>query len=168
MVIEESQMKFLVDDDNLFHIEKDDMVTSMTGVKTVEYIECRKDTCFTFIEAKSSCPQPMNKQNFDSYMKDISEKMINSMSILHAILLERHGKEKFQAMLVNFRKTSLKRADINFRFFLVIHGAQKAWLPDLQNGLQKQLKAFLQCWNIKGSNVKVINDVQAHDMGMIE
>lgn len=68
--------------------------------------------------------------------------------------------------------SAMRHADLgktmDFHFFLVIKGSQKEWLMPLQNALISRMSTLLQIWNIKSSSVKVINDVMAHDMGIIE
>lgn len=68
--------------------------------------------------------------------------------------------------------SAMRHADLSktmdFHFFLVIKGSQKEWLMPLQNALISRMSTLLQIWNIKSSSVKVINDVMAHDMGIIE
>ena len=134
-LVEESGMRFIVDSDKLFRVEKVRPAKSMFGVKVAEFAELYSDHLINIIEAKSSSPRPDNTLNFETYIGDIANKLEDTLLLINALLIK---------------------------------GSQKEWLMPLQNALISRMSTLLQIWNIKSSSVKVINDVMAHDMGIIE
>ena len=152
-LVEESGMRFIVDSDKLFRVEKVRPAKSMFGVKVAEFAELYSDHLINIIEAKSSSPRPDNTLNFETYIGDIANKLEDTLLLINALPAMRHA---------DLSKT------MDFHFFLVIKGSQKEWLMPLQNALISRMSTLLQIWNIKSSSVKVINDVMAHDMGIIE
>lgn len=99
LTITESGMEFY---GKIFHIEVSDIYKSIMshGVKIADFILFRstkqrstKQPIIWIIEAKSSSPNPENPQNqegFDKFIRDISEKLANTLSLYIASLLKRH------------------------------------------------------------------------------
>lgn len=90
MIIKESDMQFGDYPPNtVFHIEKSDAYAKINnkGVKIAEFILFQNSKLYV-IEAKTTAPNPNNKENqrFGEYIKEISEKMCNSLDLyLHQL-----------------------------------------------------------------------------------
>lgn len=166
-LVEESGMRFIVDSDKLFRVEKVRPAKSMFGVKVAEFAELYSDHLINIIEAKSSSPRPDNTLNFETYIGDIANKLEDTLLLINALRLNRFVDAEMQDYPSAMRHADLSKT-MDFHFFLVIKGSQKEWLMPLQNALISRMSTLLQIWNIKSSSVKVINDVMAHDMGIIE
>ena len=100
-IINESGVAFgEFNSDDLFYIEESDLYKSLgTGIKTVEFIVLDQKDTIIFLEAKTGCPNPQNKEmggekteKFVEFYNDISEKFIDSLQIYIAGLLEKYGK----------------------------------------------------------------------------
>lgn len=163
IIIEESNMRFgKFDKDNVFHIEKSNLYTSIIrpsnekGGKICEF-NLYDNSKLYFIEAKQSSPNPQNKNNndkFKEYIEDIVKKLHNSLQLFLSAKLN----------ILKDNEDILTRLDINkinecsFIFLLVINGHNVEWLTPLKDELEKQLFLISRIWNI---NVLVLNDEQA-------
>ncbi len=81
-IINESGVAFgEFNSDDLFYIEESDLYKSLgTGIKTVEFIVLDQKDTIIFLEAKTGCPNPQNKEmggekteKFVEFYNDISE-----------------------------------------------------------------------------------------------
>lgn len=166
-LVEESGMRFIVDSEKLFRIEDVPPARNMSGIKVAEYAELHSDHLINIVEAKSSSPQPGNKMKFDNFIDEIGCKLEDTLLLLNALHMNRFPSSEMQDFPLTMKHADLSRT-MNFHFFLVVKGHKKEWLSPLQNALVSRMSCLLQMWNIKSSSVKVINDVMAHDMGLIE
>lgn len=167
LLVVESDMKFVVDSDKLFRIEKVQPAKGMNGVKVAEFAELHSGHLINIVEAKSSSPHPGNTKNFATYICDIACKLENTLLLLNALHQNRFSSSEMMAFPSALRHADLSKT-MDYHFFLVIKGYKKEWLVPLQNALVSRMSRLLQIWNIRSSSVKVVNDMMAHDMGLIE
>ncbi len=80
-----------------------------------------------------------------------------------AYFIGRYTSEKFPENLKN-----ISLANIEIKFYLVIKNFQKEWLQPINDQLKQDMKLFLKNWNIKEVGIKVMNDIQAKDKGLIQ
>ncbi len=80
-----------------------------------------------------------------------------------AYFIGRYTSEKFPENLKN-----IPLANIEIKFYLVIKNFQKEWLQPINDQLKQDMKLFLKNWNIKEVGIKVMNDIQAKDKGLIQ
>jgi len=164
----ESGMKFGPYDAGLcFHIEKSKLYGQLgRGVQIAEFAVLRTsmDTSAVWlVEAKSSSPRPGNPKDFDEFIKEIVEKMRNTLLILLAALLERHPDTT--ELSGQFKALDLKVTA--FKFVLVINGHQDEWLPPLQDALNKALAPLIKTLVLTPLAVAVINEKIAVKLKLI-
>ena len=118
------------------------------------------------VEAKSSTPRPATQPNFDEFIEEIHEKLMNAFSLGIAICLNRHKSNK-RDLPDRFKTLDLSIASV--RFVLVVKGHREAWLPPLQEALSKALHSTIKTniWNLLPLSVAVINDELALKHGLI-
>lgn len=151
-----------------FYIEKSDTYQKIQdGVKMAEFLLLRvkNDAAeILIVEAKSSSPQPGTQPNFNEFIGEIREKMVNGLSLGIASLLKRH--ETAAAELPNpFKKLDLSSMD--FRFILIVKGHEDAWLDPVKDALSEALRSTVKTWALSPSAVKVYNDKFAREKGLI-
>ena len=155
--------------DHCFHIEKSKTYAAIqSGVKVAEFLLLRMDSgkapVLWVVEAKSSSPRPENQPNFDAFIAEVREKLVNAFSLGWASCLKRH--QQADAELPEpFKKLDLSRSDV--RFILVINGHPKSWLPPLQEALQRALYSTIKTWRFAPTSVTVINEVLAKQYNLI-
>jgi hypothetical protein len=120
----------------------------------------------TMIEAKSSSPQPRNKEKFDEFIAEIGQKFIDTLLMFNAIMLERHEKNyKYEF------PDSIKMQDIGklrYALYLVVHGNETEWMIPIQDALKNYLRHVLNAWNIPDVNVYALNHEAAQAKGLIK
>jgi len=127
--ITESGMTFgPFEDDQFFYIEKSEVYRRVQeGIKVAEFTLIRKEErnqpLVWIVEAKSSSPQPSNKIDFDDYIQEIKQKLLNAFSLTVATVLKRHYNDLPQ-LPGKFKKLNLTSA--NFVFILVIKGHKES------------------------------------------
>ncbi len=151
-----------------FYIEKSNCyATIQEHVKVAEFLLLRTNNekpAIWIVEAKSSTPLPETQPNFDNFIDDIREKLINAFSLGWASCLRRHQQAEAE-LPEDFKTLSLSQVDV--KFVLVIKGHQEAWLPPLQDALGNALRSTVKCWAFAPTSVVVINDELAQDHGLI-
>ncbi len=116
------------------------------------------------VEAKSSTPRPETQPNFDEFIIEIREKLVNAFSLGWALCQKRHP--HFDSELPqDFKTLDLSQTDA--KFILVINGHQESWLPPLQEALKKALRATVKTWAFAPTSVAVVNDSLAQKYGLI-
>ena len=172
--ITESEMTFVIPDlQNLFHIEKSDFYQKIgPSVKTTEFIYLGNDCHLQFIEAKKSCPNVNNREeskekeeNYERYYSDLTEKFIDSLNILAAILLKKYGRpsEAFgDGGQCISELDSLYNTRI--RFILVIKTAEESWLGGCKTELERRLLSMRKIWK---ADVIVLNEKLAAKKGFV-
>ena len=156
-------------DGRCFYIEKSNTYADIQqGVQMAEFLLLRinngKLPVLWVVEAKSSTPQPATQPNFDEFIAEIREKLVNAFSLGWASCLNRH--QQANAELPDpFKELDLSQVDV--RFVLVINGHQDAWLPPIQEALQKELHSTVKTWRFAPTSVAVINEELARKYGLI-
>lgn len=161
--IPESDMIFLCEEDDVFHIEKSAIYSKMKGVKMVEFLLIKSSKVFV-VEARSSSPNPNNKIDFDDFIQEIHEKLLNALSLSIAILLDRHPQK--ETLPANFQNLDLSK-NTQFILCLVIKGHKTEWLAPIQDELKKLLSVTMQTWALSPNAVVVMNDEIAREKGFI-
>lgn len=163
--IVESGMTFVVPQDELFHIEP--YVQENIGVKTVEFVWFHQNTMkfieAMFVEAKSSAPRPQSSEDLNKYIKDISEKWLNSIHITASKALGDIADNPLKIQ-------NWKGVDINLCLVLG-NGFKMEWLPPLQNAFSadSQLKKWQKVWNPSNPAwIKILNEETARKIGILQ
>jgi hypothetical protein len=153
-----------------FHIEKSIVYQGIRhdGVRIGEFLVLRdtKDDqpVMWVVEAKSSSPRPETQPNFNAFIAEIHEKLLNAFSLTWASRLGRHALA--QADLPEpFRTLDLSRIEV--RFVLVINGHNEEWLHDIKYELEQTLTPTIKTWALGSNAVVVLNDVLAQECGLI-
>lgn len=152
-----------------FQIEKSPIYTHLgKDVKMVEFVLNRLtaggEQVFCLVEAKQSSPKPDNLTDFSTFISEISEKMIHGISLLLAILLNRHGSSE-EILPESMRSVDLSRCKA--RYILVINGHKEEWLPPIQDALRKSLRSMDTTWNFGPNTVVVLNDEKAAEYSFL-
>ncbi len=168
IVIEESGMKFgPFHEDYCFYIEKSNIYLKIqNGLQIAEFLLVRPEKNKLFIvEAKSSSPNPVNKESqdkFDNFITEISEKLLNAFTLGLSLCLKRHTHYKDE---IPKYLTEIEHSSIQVVLLLVINGHKEEWLSPLNEALQKRLKCASKIWPFQ---VVVINEKIAQNYGLID
>lgn len=166
----ESEMTFgPFSESECFPIERCPPYTNLgDGVKMVEFALNRpnshQEPVLCLVEAKHSSPRPQNQDDFSTFISEISEKMINGVSLLFAAILERHGARE---ALLPASMHSIDLSRCNVRCILVIHGHAEEWLPPIQDALRKSLLSMTKTWNFGPSSIVVLNEALAAEYSLL-
>lgn len=180
MEIQESGMKFQLEDNNCFRIEKHFLANtncknSTRNNKACEFVTFANGR-HVFVEAKSSAPkgptgcvndlrlndQPMPDNwcafdNYTSYLRDIAQKFIDSFHILLAIAKGRHGEEERRH--VNLPELFPDKGNVDFVLILNIPvmagNVGREPLAPLNAALTNEMRPFLKTWKISPDTVKI-------------
>jgi hypothetical protein len=164
LTINESAMAFgPYSESACFYIEKSPTYTNLgDGVKMVEFVLNQpsdiQEPIFCLVEAKHSSPRPNNHVDFSEFINEISEKMINGISLLFATILRRHGASE-EILPESMHSVDLSRCKV--RCILVVNGHANEWLPPIQDALRKSLLSMNKTWNFGPNMVVVLNEVIA-------
>ena len=150
-----------------FHIERSECYAAIRKhVKMAEFLllrGSREVPVMYVVEAKSSAPRP-GSQDFDKFIGETREKLINAFALGWASCLKRHQSAE-EELPERFRALCLSNLDV--RFVLVINGHKDDWLPPLNDALKKALLSIVKCWALSPNSVKVLNDATAQEYGLI-
>lgn len=116
------------------------------------------------VEAKSSSPRPETKPNFDEFVAEIRDKLINAFSLTLAACLGRHDTAD-ESIPVRFREVDWSGQEV--KLVLVINGHRDAWLQPLKDAIEVALRASIKTWSFGPNSVAVINDKGAKKFGLI-
>ena len=151
-----------------FYIEKSNCYAAIQEhVQIAEFLLLRinnEKPVIWIVEAKSSTPRPETQPNFDGFIAEIREKLINAFSLGWASCLKRHQHAKSE-LPEDFKTLNLSQVDV--KFVLVIKGHQNEWLPPLQEALRIALRSTVKTWAFAATSVVVINDALAQQHGLI-
>ncbi|HMA63921.1 MAG TPA: hypothetical protein VKO63_01940 [Chitinispirillaceae bacterium] len=166
-VINESGMTFGPYPDGMcFYIEKSELYSNVKqGVQIAEFLLLKHQSgkpVIWVVEAKSSSPRPETKPNFDTFISEIREKMVNAFSLGWAAILGRHDADELSE---SFNTLELK--DSAIRFVLIIKNHNEAWLPPLQDALKIALHSTIKTWSLSPLSVLVMNENIATKHGLI-
>jgi len=161
----ESNMTFQYDSDYGYRIDMLPFYGKMSSeyyVKDCDFVLLKKKhNQLWFIEAKSSTPHPhTNSDVFADFIDEIVVKFNDSIML-------------YFAMQLNLSKTPLSLLSNKFqpfqeratRLILVINGFDAAWLPPVQDELNKRCKKYRWLANVQ--DVVVINDDLARKYKLI-
>lgn len=154
----------------LFRIEESNVYAeNQVGVKIADLVVLRgkifKDKELLIIEAKSSSPQPVTQPNFDDFILEIRDKLVNSLDLTFACILKRHRRMGTSSLPSRYRYIKLR--SVRIMLILVIRGHQLTWLEPIQRALSAQLSPTIKTWNLGPNSVKVLNDDLAREFGLI-
>lgn len=116
------------------------------------------------LEAKKSAPNPGSEQvenpreKFEEYIHDIKEKFLNSLDLYVNMALKKEVPTGFLEIDYN---------QLDIVFILVIKNHEKAWLKDVNDALQMQIKSELRASKMWKCKVVVINEIMAKSSGLI-
>ncbi len=117
------------------------------------------------IEAKQSVPNvDPNPGNFNDFIEEIRDKLINGLHVVFAIWLKRHSTADtgvsavFQAMGINQPAV---------RCILVIRGVPNDKLPPIQDAIQKSMRVTCRTLGLSPADVLAINDEKARTWRLI-
>jgi hypothetical protein len=170
LTIDESKMTFGPFSESVcFRIEKSPIYTNLgDGVKMVEFVLNRpsdiQEPVLCLVEAKHSSPRPDNPVDFSEFISEISEKMVNGISLLFAAILRRHGASE-GILPESMHSVDLSRCKV--RCILVINGHAIEWLPPIQDALRKSLLSMNKTWNFGPNMVVVLNEVLAAEYPLL-
>lgn len=165
MIINESGMRFgEYPDSHVFYIEKSKVYEEIKneGIKSVEFI-LLKNSKLLLLEAKTSAPNPKNQETperFDEYIKDIAEKMRNSLDLF---LYQLSQKEELSKTLLE-----VDYHGVGVTCVLVIKNHQKEWLPPVKDALSRELLKHKRMKTIWKCKIIVINEEQAVSYGLVQ
>lgn len=149
--IEESGMRFgpFMPGD-IFPIETSTVYRQLGDTyKTVEFV-CLKgekeNRRLLFIEAKSSSPNPNNRESpaFDRWIGDVAEKFRDSWQLF---LAAKTGIRDASEVGTTIRETPLSQCRV--LFVLVISNHELEWLPPVRDALAVQLRKLIGLWKIQ-------------------
>jgi len=152
-----------------FYIEKSKTYAKIQQhVQMAEFLLLRHDRrnpVIWVIEAKSSSPKSETQPNFDNYINDIHDKLVNAFLLGMASCLKRHALASSE-LSQQFRKLDLAKTD--FKFILIVNGHKDDWLVPLRDALYNALRATVRTWALSPMAVAVLNEVGARKYGLIE
>lgn len=130
------------------------------GLKSAEFLLYKTNSnkqIIYIVEAKTNAPQQL-----DSYISEIQEKFVNSLSLFLAMYLKRQSQTDLPGAFIQANITSL-----DFKMILAIEKYPEDLLPHLQNKLRKALIKTTCIWNIAFDSVIVINEKGARRHGLM-
>ena len=142
------------------HIQRNVQIAEFLLLRTVE----GSSPVMWVVEAKSSSPRHETQPNFDQFIADIRDKMLNAFSLGLASCLKRHSQTETELPML-FKSLDLAAVDI--KFVLVINGHDEKWLGPIQDALNKSLLVTRKTWALSPTCVAVINDVIAAKYDLI-
>lgn len=160
----ESFMQFRFCDEDVFMLEKDPLVLENKGTKSCECVVLISDK-IALVEAKSSSPNPQNKEDFDTYIEDIKEKFATSLRLFSEIHNQTRGAEAFNRLPVHLQELNLEEGQ--YGIYLIVHGNDESWMIGLQDALREALRDVIEQWNIDDVNVKALNHTMAKELKLI-
>lgn len=166
--ITESGMTFgPYDESRFFHIEKSaGYATLGEHIRMAEFLVLRSKNLkqvLWIVEAKSSAPRVSSTQDFDAFIAEIVEKVVNAFSLSWAGCLQRH-RLLHSELPEAIRTMDLAMTDV--KFDLVIKGHHDSWLPPLQDAMKKALRPTIKTWALSPNSVAVLNEelAQRYDL----
>ena len=160
--IKESGMIFEFAEDRVFQIEGSELHRSVgDGIKTVEFVVCRKTNELLFVEAKSSSPRPEkdNSVDFEGFINDVADKFIHSFDLYLSALLGRH-----QPHMITGRVAEQDHSKERYKFILVINGHREDWFLPLKEALDRRILFHRKIWK---SDVILMNEAMAQDYKLV-
>lgn len=149
------------------HIEKSQIYNRIQdGIKICEFLLLKEKQKILIVEAKSSSPHPSTRPNFEDFINEIYEKMLNTFSLYMACRLKRHGNHLFRLLPQKLNITNIKK--LHVKFILVIPKHKEEWCSALQDALHKKLHKTIKTWRLDANSVAVINEAIARAHKLIQ
>jgi len=164
--IVESGMEFgPFEDGDVFYIEKSKIYQKIQqNMQMAEFVVTMRNNSIWIVEAKSSSPNPRNKESevsFDEYITEISNKLLNALTLTVSVVLNRHDNGTDE-ILPNVRKGIVGGHAI--KLCLIIKGHNEEWLIPIQDALNQQLYLNKKIWKF---DIAVMNDNIARTQKLI-
>ena len=153
--VTESQMQFILQENETFLIENSKFVSSLNDYSKVEFVICR-DNKLVFIEAKTTL------EDKSGQIQAVVKKFKNSLEVVLSLTLRHSYKE----LPEEFKK--IKWSENEIFFYLIINKYPEDQIVLLNNAIKSELSAFRKCWNINEKNIKVLGKDKAEDLGIIQ
>lgn len=140
MSYNESKMNFIFDSKDCFLIEKCQTYQAINNenVKIADFVVLFKGSLL-IIEAKSSSPNPNNKNDFNKYISEIYEKLLNSILLFFGIKIKRPYSTA-SILPISLKKLNL---DVKVKLLLIINGHRDDWLSPLNDRLNIEFISVL-------------------------
>ena len=153
--VTESQMQFILQENETFLIENSKFVSSLNDYSKVEFVICR-DNKLVFIEAKTTL------EDKSGQIQAVVKKFKNSLEVVLSLTLRHSYKE----LPEEFKKIKWSKNEIFF--YLIIKKYNEDKIVLLNNAIKSKLSAFCKCWKINEKHIKVLGKDQAKKLGIIQ
>lgn len=153
--VTESQMQFILQENETFLIENSKFVSSLNDYSKVEFVICR-DNKLVFIEAKTTL------EDKSGQIQAVVKKFKNSLEVILSLTLRHSYKE----LPEEFKK--IKWSENEIFFYLIINKYPEDQIVLLNNAIKSELSAFRKCWKINEKHIKVLGKDQAKKLGIIQ
>lgn len=153
--VTESQMQFILQENEIFLIENSKFVSSLNDYSKVEFVICR-DNKLVFIEAKTTL------EDKSGQIQAVVKKFKNSLEVILSLTLRHSYKE----LPEEFKK--IKWSENEIFFYLIINKYPEDQIVLLNNAIKSELSAFRKCWKINEKHIKVLGKDQAKKLGIIQ
>ena len=153
--VTESQMQFILQENETFLIENSKFVSSLNDYSKVEFVICR-DNKLVFIEAKTTL------EDKSGQIQAVVKKFKNSLEVVLSLTL-RHS---YMELPEEFKK--IKWSENEIFFYLIINKYPEDQIVLLNNAIKSELSAFRKCWKINEKHIKVLGKDQAKKLGVIQ
>ena len=153
--VTESQMQFILQENETFLIENSKFVSSLNDYSKVEFVICR-DNKLVLIEAKTTF------RNESEQIQAVVKKFKNSLEVVLSLTLRHSYKE----LPEEFKK--IKWSENEIFFYLIINKYPEDQIVLLNNAIKSELSAFRKCWKINEKHIKVLGKDQAKKLGIIQ
>ena len=151
----ESQMQFILQENETFLIENSKFVSSLNDYSKVEFVICR-DNKLVFIEAKTTL------EDKSGQIQAVVKKFKNSLEVILSLTLRHSYKE----LPEEFKK--IKWSENEIFFYLIINKYPEDQIVLLNNAIKSELSAFRKCWKINEKHIKVLGKDQAKKLDIIQ
>ena len=170
VTIYESGMRFgPYPGDRVFHIEESSGYNTIKkGVKIAEFLLLQRteegSDLLQVVEAKKTSPCPETKPDFDEYIAEVCEKLVNGLYLGWAMHLGKHP-HVHQELPKPFKESDLLKA--NVKLMLVIKESKYPWLKPVQRSMEKALHPTIKTWGLGALAVAVLNEEMAKKQRLI-
>ena len=159
--------------DECFHVEASKVYKDIQdGVKMAEFLwlctngNTDNNPTIWIIEAKPSSPHPDNSpEDFDEFIDEIKQKLINALSLGLASVLERHPKAELELPCA-FKTINLSQVQVKFVVVMKDHPVNA--LSPITDALKKALHPTIKTWAFDPASVIILNEALARERGLIE
>lgn len=165
LTIKESGVDF-----GLYHVDDCYLIESSNGFKklgdnfkTVEFSYIKNSRIY-FVEAKSSIPRPISKDDYEGFWLDIITKIEHSL-LLQMMACSKVNKIAMLDLPVNHQAINWGNIKIHLR--LVIPEVPTDLLPGMTDVFRQKAKMIKRMWQIPDGNIFVINKQKGQREGLI-